>query len=531
MNSTPGLIRADDLQVRPIRRDKARLAALALLSLVVVAAMFAWQGRIGFDLADEGFLWYGTQRVMLGEVPLRDFMSYDPGRYYWSAAVMALMGDSGIVSLRIAAALFQVLGLFLALRMLARQLPRIDPLWIALAAGTLTVWMFPRHKLFDVTLSIALIAALAHLIAQPSARRYWLTGMWVGLAAAFGRNHGVYGAIGSLCAIVYLAGWRKPGGLLPALSWWAVGVRAGYLPVLLAVILAPGFGAAFFDGIRFLFEVKATNLPTPVPWPWLTPVGSQPWPESMRGILVGLFFLATLVFGVLGIAWAVQARRRAAELSPVLLAAIFLALPYAHFAFSRADLGHLAQGIFPLLIGTLCIFSVRPTLVRIAGTAALLLASLLVMLPLHPGWQSSRAGGWSEAQVGTDRLALDPDTKANAQLLNGMVEKYAAGQGTFIAAPHWPGAYAMFRRKSPMWEIYALFPRSAAFQMAEINRIDAAGPRFAVLTDVALDGREELRFRNTHPLEYRYVLEHYTALERPAGPAWAGVRRDRQDAK
>jgi hypothetical protein len=34
-----------------------------------------------------------------------------------------------------------------------------------------------------------------------------------------------------------------------------------------------------------------------------------------------------------------------------------LSLPYAHFAFSRPDIGHLAQGIFPLLIG--CFVAIR----------------------------------------------------------------------------------------------------------------------------------------------------------------------------
>ena len=116
-----------------------RALACFATSCAIVAGLFFWQGWQDLDLSDEGFLWYGVQRVIAGEVPLRDFQSYDPGRYYWSAAIMALKGDGGIVALRAAIAACRVVGLTIGLWLISGRKRRLDVLRIILAAATLSV--------------------------------------------------------------------------------------------------------------------------------------------------------------------------------------------------------------------------------------------------------------------------------------------------------------------------------------------------------------------------------------------------------
>jgi hypothetical protein len=96
--------------------------------------------------------------------------------------------------------------------------------------------------------------------------------------------------------------------------------------------------------------------------------------------------------------------------------------------------------------------------------------------------------------------------------LRGTADQYAPAGRSFVVTPLWPGAYALLKRKSPMWEIYALFPRGEEFQRQEIGRIRAAKPGFVLILDVAADGRDDLRFRNTHPLIEQFVRDNFDAM-------------------
>lgn len=496
------------------RENSNQTVRILLLAAGLVLALFLWQGHQHFELSDEGFLWYGAQRVMVGEVPIRDFMAYDPGRYYWSAAFMGLWGDNGIMALRGAVAIFHAIGLFVGLGLLSRSTTKPNRLLWLLAAITLVVWMFPWYKLFDISLSIALVGALSFLVKQPSAGRCFLTGLFVGAIAVFGRNHGVYGVAGSLGVMAYLAIRRENGlGLAKTFAIWAAGVVIGYLPILIMIAVVPGFAVAFWESIRFLFEINATNLPKPAPWPWLVPLGTMPPLTAARDMLLGLFFIAFVVFGVLGIGWVIRQRLRQKPVSPVVVASTFLALPYAQYAYSRADLTHLALGIFPFLIGSFVLLESQPAKIKWPFALLLCGASLLLMVPLHPGWQCYASQQCVEADVAGSTLKISPTVVVELEMLKNVEAQFAHGDRTFIVTPFWPGAYAVLKRKSPMWEIYALFPRTEAFEHAEIERIKTATPGFAIIIDIPLDEREELRFRNTHPLVNKYIREQFARLD------------------
>lgn len=482
----------------------------ALIALCVVGGHFALEGHVGLNLWDEGFLWYGVQRVISGEVPIRDFMAYDPGRYYWCAALMSLWDNQGIVALRAAVALFQYLGLLIGLVLVVRNSRERDLFLLLVAAITFEAWMFPRFKLHDISASIALVGILYYLVREPSAHRFFAAGVVVGITAMIGQNHGFYGVISSLAVMAFLFTGREMEVRPPrAAILWALGIVVGYLPVLLMIAAVPGYARALWGELMFMIEFGATNLPLPVPWPWRVHFDDASLYDAVRQVMIGTLFIAIPVFSVLSILWVVWQRLNAKPTRPALVASAFVSVPYAHYAFSRADTAHLALGIFPVLIGTFVLLGRLSCRSRWPLAALICSVSPFVMVPRHPGWACRPGQSCVVVEVAGSELTLLPSTAAHLKLLDTLADRYAPDGGSFIAAPFWPGAYAALEGKSPMWGIYALFPRSEEFQLAEISRIKAAAPGFALIYDYPLDGRDDLGFKNTHPLIVRYLGDHF----------------------
>ncbi|TAM52613.1 MAG: hypothetical protein EPN57_14425 [Paraburkholderia sp.] len=484
-------------------RTVTQLIALALLATL---SLFLWEGRAGLNLPDGGFFWYGVQRVLSGEVPIRDFQAYDPGRYYWSAALLAATHGTSIVALRVTAAIFSWIGVFAGVWLVARSMTaKTDrTLWL-LAAVSICAWMTPWFKVFDNTLAILLICGFAYLLRRPSARGYFVAGLCVGFAAVFGRNHGVYGLAASIGAVAYLALQMRRLATLKELGAGVLGVVAGFSP-LLVMLLIPGFGSAFWDSIRLIFHEGATNFPLPVPFPWRVPTDQMP-----LGALLGVLFLWIIAFPMAGLVCAAINLRSRAWTRPEFVAALLVSVPYAHYAYSRADVDHMAVSITPVLVGCFIALARSSAPLRYLLAAALLAISILVVGPSHPGWACHQTQ-CAVTTVGTDKLQVVPGTAKDVALLNKLVHDFAPNGKPFYVTPYWPGAYALFDQKSPTWAIYALWPRTEGFQQRENEKIAAAQPGFVLINDLPLDGREGQRFSQTNSLTYTYIKTHYRLL-------------------
>jgi hypothetical protein len=488
------------------------LIRLAVLSAAAAVAFFLWEGHTGLNLPDGGFFWYGVQRVLHGEVPIRDFQAYEPGRYYWSAAFLAGTAGTSIVALRATVQVFSWMGILASLWLIYRRTEKRDTLLWLIAAVTVGFWMTPWFKVFDNTIAMLVACALSYLLRRPSPPRYLVMGLCVGFAAVFGKNHCAYALVACVGAVAYLALCMRRLCTPVELGSGLLGVVAGASP-LLAMLLIPRFATAFLDTIRLVLRAGATNFSLPIPYPWQVSLEQLSLFDFASAVLLGTLFLWIVAFPLLGLACLAWKQQRKALCSrPEFVAALLVSVSYAHYAFSRADVTHLAVSVTPVIVACFVGISALNPWLRYALAALLCGASVIVAGPSHPGWECLETR-CTVTTVGEDKLLVRPSTANDVALLNRLIRDFAPHGRSYYVTPYWPGSYALFDAKSPTWATYALWSQSSSAQQQEIDRIKAAAPGFVLINDLPLDGREGQRFSQTNPLTYTYVKTHFNLVQ------------------
>jgi hypothetical protein len=476
---------------------------VSLLSLTLVTLSFWLQGDIGIGRADEGFLWYGTIQTASGGVPIRDFQSYDPGRYYWGAAWFKIFGDESLRSLRISCAIFQSLGISFALLVLRRVIQ--SWFFLALTGTLLTLWLNPYYRVFEYSFSMAAVYFAVLLLEQPSIRRHFIAGLFVGLAGFFGRNLGLYALTAFLLLIAFIhLRVNKEASLKRALSYFGGGILLGYSPLLLMLVVAPGFGGGFIDSIAVLITRKTTNLSLPIPWPWLR-IGP---PLSIR-----IFFLIFPLFTFSTLIYLFSANAESLRGKEPLTASVFVSLPFMHYAFSRADLEHLSACIPPLLIGLISlprVFSFRYRKVfNVLCFAVIFLGSARVAMATPYYAKLTERSVYVKKSIGRDTYWLRNEMADRISAFEYISNYYIAPDESILFAPYGTTYYPLVKRKSPLWEIYFLWNETGPRQEEQIEELRSRNVNWIILSDKVLDGREELGFRITHPLLWKHFIEEF----------------------
>jgi hypothetical protein len=480
----------------PTARPPPAWALPAVLAVALAGTGFLLQRSNGLDLGDEGFIWYAAKAVARGEVPLRDFRSYDPGWSYWFAGWFALLGGDGFVAVRLASGIAQAVAFLAILRTLARA--GLGVAW-GLAFGALwLLWAFDVPATLNGAVALGVTAAGAALLERPTAGRHLLAGAAAGAAAFIGRNHGLYAAL-ALLAFLALAPaspsrpplWRRGAAC-------ALGLLLGYAPMLAMCAAVPGFAAAFAESVAMWLRLGQTNLARDVPWPW-----------RGGGGLGLLFLLVPLAVAAL----VALAAARPPFRSPLVVSGAVTAAAYLHYTFSRPDEFHLARGAVPPLVaaaaGLVACAGGRTRRLTALALAAFAALSGWVLAPRHGAWARARAPArYRTIAVGGDRLATE---RPDALLIRSARRAAEAAPGGLYAGPTVPGLYAVLDQRAPVWDIYPLLSATEPEQREAIASLARLGVDHALLCPwESVPAPSGLGFTRTHPRLWEHFRSDWT---------------------
>jgi hypothetical protein len=490
---------------------------VAFLSSSLVVISFLLQYNIGLNLSEEGFLWYGSIQTSCGQIPIRDFESYDPGRYYWAAFWMLLFGR-GIISLRFSLMIFRIIGLTLGLLALRRVIRSWEVLFVA--GLILLIWIIPRHKTFESSLIMASVYFAVCLIENPSLRQHFITGVFVGITAFFGRNHGLYNLLSFSFLILFIQLRLQKTGLIKHAAVWASGILLGYSPMLIMMLIVPCFFDSFVESLALLLRRGSTNMPLPVPWPWRFDYSQMTILQILSVLFTGSFFLLLPLFNIFAIIYSLLSKKEHLKKISLITACGFVGITYMHYAFARADIGHLAHSIAPLLIGMLALpYALNFNSKKVLCSAGLII--ILVMTVFSAGTQNSyflkatTPNILVKSDIAGDDLWIPIGDARYIEMVKHINSQLISPEEGLLIVPWRPTMYPILRRNSPLRELWFLDPQTEARQKEMIEQLEQKKVNWVILDNFALDGREELRFCNTYKLLWTYFQNNYDLIKLP----------------
>jgi len=493
---------------------------VAVLALALVLLSHWLQNGTGLDFCDEGYLWYGAVQTSAGHVPIRDFRSYDPGRYYWVSATSHIFGQ-GILGLRKSTALFQMVGLLCGLLALTRVIRNHTGL--ALAGVGLTLWMFPHYKIFESSISMMAVFLAVRLLEHPSRGRFLAAGMFVGAAAFFGRNLGLYCFLAFVSLITFMRIRFRPEGLPGGVGIWLAGVILGYSPMLVMALGVPRFWGSFVESVVFLYTRGGLNSPLPVPWPWTLDCGTWSSGLAREASIAASFLLIPLFLGIsLGILF--FSRRWRVERHPLLPASTFVALFYCHHAFSRADLSHLAESMAPLLLGLVALtqFIEGRRAARIACAAALIAATLPAGLAGSMAFHRLRApeGVFVRTRLAEDTIWVLSWQAEAIESMRRLVREHVSPGESLLIAPQEPALYCILKRECPVWDPMPAWPHTEGKQQQMMDRLERSKTQWVLISNARSGDHDHRRFQDMQVFLWTYLTREFAPVP------WPGLKPD-----
>ncbi len=327
------------------------------------------------------------------------------------------------------------------------------------------------------------------LIEKPTPRMHFISGIFIGFSALVGRNYGLYTVI--IFVLLTLLIWHRfaRGPIFKRLAILGLGGVIGYSPLLIVMIVEPGFFDAFMQTISLIIERGQTNISKPIPWPWRYELSQLKWADILKVCSIGgMFVLIPLVLLSALFYWFRFLDKNDKKYAP-LLSGLITSIIFFHYALSRPDLTHLADAIPPFLI----LVFILPCFVKgFYGRAFSQFLSVLVILMtvalssvfIEPISRYLNPENYVKVNIRGDALWVKKQTARKIVMFRDIVNQKVGKNENVLFAPYLPGMYPIVDQKSPVKTSYFLYPEEDQFEM--IKHLENENVNWAIISLTAI---------------------------------------------
>ncbi|OGM60579.1 hypothetical protein A3A75_03595 [Candidatus Woesebacteria bacterium RIFCSPLOWO2_01_FULL_39_10] len=483
-----------------------------ILIFVIVLTKSVYSSGFGFNLVDEGEYLHNALRILNGDVPYRDFFSYQPPLYnYWNILAFKLLGISPFSARLVNSIFFSFVPVIFFL-ITIRFSDKLTTFVISIAFSFMVVNMESLY--YHVFSFLGLF--LFFWAKDQSKNKLFFSGALLGITALFRLDVGTLFFIGLIVGSL-VANFRK-GSLLKGLKENSLFFVGFCLPIFLML--------TWMVENDLLHRFIRIQLDTPLQ---ITSYNSLPLPK-IREIIPGnlnpstlfhsyetyVFYIILLTYFSFGV-WLFKNWKKVRSSNQELIYFSVIAAISAPYMLGRADLGHIVKG-------GLAAFSIGAFLISRSGNLRRYLMfvpiSFIVVGIAQVYWTSNFYNELVETNngaiklnrkwpVGTTLISAGTITKA----IN-FIEENSNPSDTILVAPYMPGLYFLSNRQAKIYVgniLYTYLPDESEF----IRELSEKNVRLIVYdpTNGSRNRYGAMKLRSYYPKLDSYIKENFSIVD------------------
>lgn len=455
------------------------------------------------NIWDEGIPLSGAVRLMNGERPVRDFISYPPGRYLLYSVALKLAGAQGPRILMAILSAFMTGCLWLISRRLTSPFYSLIPLLLYL--------LMPMHYYyrFFTMMLILMIFVIKNQVGNTGIRNFVLSGVLGAIVLWFRVFLGHF-----LCLILPVLAMKR------LLRNKAPGKWRFFIPTIivwtsyLSLVCYSGGWNSWLTYLRLCQNFSAAGLTDmSLEWP---PLWSMAYLESNDLSILfedSLFYMSLILIGCL-IGYAIKHHKRVTPLESAFISTAVLGFGLVIW---RAGFGNLIR-VSPLLSLSAVFLLTRVSLLSrfFKVTGALVTMGIIIDAAiLNPFiYQSAGVKRICDSQLSHPRLqakVLSPDCQ-NISYLTSLLEPLGeAGETTMLVLPFHTLYNYLLEYQCPAYFDWLLPGNFSDVELREnmINNVTDSVPDIVLLNDEGFDGIADRAFSRQYPELMLWVMCDY----------------------